>query len=113
VGLPDYQSLMLPLLEFAGQNTEFTIPVAIKELAKFFNLTDRQMAIPLPSGGRTVFYDRVHWAIKYLKHAGLIQRIARGRYKITASGIKVLSKKPTKIDNNFLARYPSFLQYRR
>ena len=113
MGIPDYQSIILPLLNLANNHTEVAVPNAVKELSISFNLSESEKAALLPSGHRTIFSDRVHWASMYLKHAGLLQRTKRGYYKITPLGRTVLKEKPTRIDKRYLSRFPSFLKFAR
>ena len=40
----------------------------------------------LPKGRQTVFTNRVSWAVVYLGRAGLLERVRRGVYRLTADG---------------------------
>ena len=62
----------------------------------------------LASGKQTVFDNRIGWCRTYLKKAGLLESIARGKYVLTADGKRVLSENPAKIDNLYLQRFDSF-----
>lgn len=66
----------------------------------------------LPSGVRTVFYDRVGWAKTYLKQAGLLDYPKRGYFRTTEEGRKVLTENPDHIDDKFLQRYPAFKEFK-
>ena len=57
---------------------------------------------------KTVFYDRVHWALSYLKNAGLVEGTRRGYFKITRRGSEVLSKNPETITVKFLKQFQEF-----
>ncbi|MCD8146459.1 MAG: restriction endonuclease [Clostridiales bacterium] len=65
----------------------------------------------LPSGGQTVFSNRVNWAGIYLNKAGLISRVARGKYVITPEGKKLQESPSITINTNYLLRYPSFAAF--
>ncbi len=67
----------------------------------------------LPSGRIQLFNNRVHWAVTYLKNAGLAANPTRGIWRITDEGARVLREKPSRIDNRFLVRYPAFVEWRR
>ena len=70
--IPDYQAIMLPLLQFAGDKQEHSLSNAATALARKFNLSEDEKNELLPSGGEGRFYNRVGWARTYLKKAGLL-----------------------------------------
>jgi restriction system protein len=109
--IPDYQSLMLPVLTIAA-NGETKIGDAVKRLADGLNLTDVERAELLPSGKQTVFSNRVHWAKTYLGKASLVEITRRGFFRITPRGTEVLESNPSSIDVNFLNRFPEFREFR-
>lgn len=110
--IPDYQTLMLPLLETTQDGAEHTMRETVDNLAGKLKLTQEEQTELLPSGQQAVFANRVAWARFYLKKAGLLESPRRGSLKITARGIVVLSKRPETIDNKFLYRYPEFKAFR-
>lgn len=109
--IPDFQTLMLPLLKLAT-NGETRIGEAIDRLSKEFGLSDEELAALLPSGRQTTFANRTHWAKSYLAKAGLIQATGRGRFTITEQGRQVLASNPPKINIRFLEQFPSFQGFR-
>ncbi|WP_367186592.1 winged helix-turn-helix domain-containing protein, partial [Thermosynechococcus sp. Uc] len=48
--IPDFQSIMLPLLEFASDGQEHSLRETIEALADKFNLTEEERSKLLPSG---------------------------------------------------------------
>ena len=84
--IPDYQTIMLPLLRLAEEGTEHPFREAVERLADEFTLTDAERTELLPSGTAHVFASRVGWARTYLKQAGLLSAPKRGVFKITAEG---------------------------
>ena len=60
--IPDFQTLMLPVLKFAAQNGDHTLRQATDYLAQQFSLTPDELAQRLPSGRQPTFYNRVSWA---------------------------------------------------
>jgi restriction system protein len=70
MAIPDYQSLMLPLLRLASDRKEHQLRAAIETLADEFALTHEERNELLPSGGQAIFANRVGWARTYLKQAG-------------------------------------------
>jgi restriction system protein len=113
VAIPDYQSLMLPVLKYLGDKHEHSIGEINEALANQLKLTPAQVEELLPSGRQRVFYSRIHWARTYLKNAGLLESIGRGRIRITQRGLDVLKDRPSRIDDKFLDRFPEFQEFQR
>lgn len=112
MAIPDYQTLMLPLLKFTSDGALHTTPEAVDVLASEFSLTPEDLAQMLPSGNMTTFKNRVGWARSYMKQAGLIDSPVRGKFKVTPEGLSLLAERPEHIDNKLLERYDSFLEFR-
>jgi restriction system protein len=110
--IPDYQKLMLPLLEFISDKEEHSLRDSIDALAKTFKLSDEARGQLLPSGQQPIFDNRVGWARTYLKKAGLVQTTKRGFFQITDRGIAVLEKKPPAIDGKFLEQFQEFRDFK-
>jgi restriction system protein len=108
--IPDYQSLMLPLLASLGDGRERSIQDVTESLSRTLGLTDQERAEMLPSG-QPVFRNRLHWSKLYLKNAGLLTSPRRAWVKITDSGSKVLAEKPSRIDVAFLKQLPPFVAF--
>ena len=110
MAIPDYESIMLPLLELASaaNNDGVKVADAIDELAIKFKLNDKERTELLPSGGTFKFSSRVSWARTYLQKAGLLEAPKRGYTRITPRGASVLKQKPEKVDTKFLAQFPEF-----
>lgn len=109
--LPDYESIMLPLLKYSSDGIEHTSREAVDSLSKVFNLTNEEMTRMYSTKKVIIFYDRVHWALSYLKHAGLLISVRRGIFRITEKGIEILKQNPNKIDDKFLRQFPEFVQF--
>lgn len=112
MSIPDYQSIMLPLLEFARDEREHTVREAIEFLAAQFGLTEQERKMLLPSGQQAIFDNRVGWARTYLKKAGLLESPRRGYFRITSRGLEILRAKPMRIDVPFLEQFPEFVEFR-
>lgn len=110
--IPDFQTIMLPLLKYASDNQIHHIHDAVEYLAKVFVLSDEELSELLPSGQQPVFYNRVGWARTYLKKAKLLIDPKRGYFIITDRGLDVLGEKPDRIDMKFLSRFPEYKQFR-
>lgn len=109
--LPDYQTLMLPVLSTASRG-EVRIGEVVDQLAEQLNLTPDERTALLPSGRQTIFSNRVHWAKTYLGKAGLIEATRRGHFKITARGEQVIAAHPERVDNAFLGQFDAFKQFK-
>ena len=112
MAIPDYQSVMLPLLKFAGDQEEHSLRQAIDTLAQEFGLTEEERKELLPSGLQEVFNNRVGWARTYMKKAGLLDTTRRGYFRITERGLAVLRQNPSQIDVHFLEKFPEFKEFR-
>lgn len=110
--VPDFQTLMLPLLRFSADKAEHSLREAIDALAVEFGLSEDERKILLPSGQQPVFENRVRWARTYLGKAGLLEAPRRGRFKISSAGLDVLARKPNKIGITFLDQFPLFREFR-
>jgi restriction system protein len=112
MAVPDYQSVMLPLLQFAARKgTETSTSEAVEALAKELGLTEDDLKEMLPSGIQSTFVNRVGWASTYMKKAGLLEATRRGFYKITDRGRDLLRKQPKTINVKLLKQYPEFLEF--
>jgi restriction system protein len=110
--IPDYQSVMLPLLRFAGDGTEHKFRDAVEALALEYQLTPDERSELLPSGTAPLFDNRVGWARTYLKQAGLLESPKRGVLRITERGKATLSESPQRIDVKFLDQFSEFREFR-
>lgn len=111
MAIPDYQSIMLPLLEQISDNKEWVFRNVVEELAKKYSLTEEERKELLPSGQQPIFDNRVGWARTYMKKAGLIDAPKRGLLKISPKGLEILQKKPERINVKYLQQFPEFLEF--
>lgn len=108
--IPGYQTLMLPLLEFA-RDGEVALQEAVQRLVERFQLTPEEASQRLPSG-QTVIYNRTGWAKTELLKAGLIEQPRRGLFRITDRGRALLANPPAAISRAYLVEnYPEFRAY--
>ncbi len=95
--VPDFQSIMLPLLKLTGDGEEHSTHEFLDKLAEHFSLTEEELKELLPSGKQTRFYNRVVWARVYLSKSGLLEMSRRSYYRITERGKQVLKSNPTQV----------------
>lgn len=110
--VPDFQSLMLPIVQLMGDGQEHSKSQYVDELAAQLGLSTNDQSQLLPSGTQTVFENRVAWAVTYLTKARLLKRTGRGRVRITDVGRQALDENPVRIDMHFLERYPEYRNFR-
>jgi len=111
MSVPDFQSLMLPVLVATAEGE---IPAAElrNRVSKSLKLTQEDLTEMLPSGRQTTFVNRTAWANVFLQRAGLIEKTSRGIYRATPTGLQVLAEVPSKIDMKFLERFPTYVEWR-
>jgi len=109
--IPDFQTVMRPILERLSDGRTVATKDLIAAIADEFNLSEDERAQTLASGQRTI-YNRVHWAFTHLSQAGLLERPVRAHLKITDAGRRVLVEHPTRVDMTVLRTFPSYLEFR-
>lgn len=112
MSIPDYQTLMLPVLQFAQDGAEHSTRDAVEALSAKFKLTDDEKSQLLPSGQQPKFANRVNWSISYLKKACLLESTRRAHFRITERGRGVLLERPVRVDVNYLERFTEFIEFR-
>lgn len=111
MAIPDYQTVMLPLLRFLKDGKEHNLAEVVDSLADEFDLSPEERQQLLASGQQTVIRNRAGWARTYLKKAGLIASARRGYFCITERGQSVLASKPQRIDVKYLEQFPEFVAF--
>ncbi|KPV49880.1 restriction endonuclease [Kouleothrix aurantiaca] len=111
--VPDFQTLMLPLLQLAADGQEHKLSDAIEALAQQYKLSDADRRELLPSGRQSKFVNRVGWSATYLRKTKLLEGTGKGRFRITERGQKELRLNPTRIDLRYLDKYPELATFRR
>jgi restriction system protein len=109
--IPDYQSIMLPLLKLISDKKEYSFRFIVDKLAEQMNVSDEERKELLPSGQQEIFSNRVGWARTYLKKAGLLESPKRAAIQITERGLEVLSKNPSEINVKYLKQFPEFIEF--
>jgi len=111
MAIPDFQSIMRPLIEALTDGNEHTMRVLTELLNDNFGLSDQERSELLPSGQQSIFSNRVAWAKSHLKYAGLLENPTRGRVRISELGRKVIAENPQVINVKFLKRFPSYCEF--
>lgn len=104
--LPKFDDLMLPMLKiFSDEKVHTRQEIKGKIMSNF---TDEELSYLIPSGKRGIISDRTSWALQYLKFANAVETTARGEYKITPNGRKLLNSNKDKITVKDLKQFPEF-----
>ncbi len=111
--IPDFQSIMLPLLKILADGKVYKYREIIEALVREFQVTEAERKEMLPSGQQEIFANRVGWAKTYLKKAGLIESPQRATFVISEKGKEILSQNPARIDTKFLRQFPEFQEFNR
>ena len=112
MAIPDYQSLMLPVLQTLADGREVSVAEMRERVAARLRLSKEDLAEKPPSGRQSTFINRTSWAVAYLAMAGLVDKIQRGVYRVTEDGEGSLASSPNRIDNKLLNSYPAFVMRR-
>lgn len=110
--IPDYQTIMLPLLKICADGKEHTLKEAREILVNTFQLTDEERNKLLPKGGKSMFSNRVGWAKVYLSKAGLLESTKLATFRITHVGMATLKENLECINIDYLMRFPSFVAFK-
>ncbi len=110
--IPDFQSLMRPVLMSLADGVTRRSRDVKDAMAEEFALSDEERAQMLPSGRQRTMDNRVGWALTYLRQAGLVDQPSRGRVVINEVGRQALTAYPNRIDMKALEAYPAYLEFR-
>ena len=108
--IPDYQSLMRPVLEAVAAGPR-KIGDVVEQISNDLGLTSEEREQLLPSGKQTVIANRVHWARSYLKQAGAVSNPKRGWYELTDRGAKILNDPSIVLNNAYLQNFQEFQEF--
>lgn len=110
MAIPDYQSLMLPVLQVAAEG-ETRVPFAATKIADALGLSEDEREEMLPSGKQRLLHNRIHWAKFYMTKAGLIDSPKRGIFVASPAGKALLETQPKEINVGTLKSYPAFVEF--
>lgn len=110
--IPDFQSVMRPLLDYLSDGLTRDRVETIDHLAKHFRLTDAELSELLPSGKQPVFDNRVAWAKSHLKGAGLLESPARGQHRLSHAGAEFLKTHQGPVNMGVLSQFPQYNAFR-
>ena len=108
--IPDYESIMLPLLQFISDGKTYGKQDVVAAMARHYKLTDDELS-ELVKSGTPLFGGRVHWAIQYMLNAKLVERPARAQVRITPRGLELVKDNPEELNTKILRKYPEFVAW--
>jgi len=106
--IPDFQTIMLPLLQSLDDGKVQASVELRQSMISHFNISEEDQKLKTPTGKQSLLYNRIAWAVAYLKMGGLIFTPERGKYQITKEGSEVLENPPDRISIQFLKTLPNF-----
>ena len=112
MAIPDFQTLLLPVLREFTDGQERSAPQVRELMARHFGVSPNELSELLPSGRQTRFANRVAWALAYLRQAKIVESPRRGAYRITGRGREVLSQGLERIDLKYLMQFPEVVAFR-
>ena len=111
MAIPDFQTLMLPLLRLCSDGNTHSLAESVETLGNEFNVSPEERQILLKSG-QTRLYNRVAWTSTYLRKAGLLDATGAGKFRISDLGRKLLASAPPSLDVAYLAKeFPAVAQF--
>ena len=108
MAIPQFQQIMLPILNLASDGQIHQISTTVEILADHFSLTKDEKRELVPSGLQKRFYNRVTWARTHLEKSGLLENPDRGRFKITKEGHQILKNNPSEISTTMLKEFEAY-----
>jgi restriction system protein len=112
VPVPDFQTLMRPVLELHADGGDHESGAVVAAMAEYFELSEAERTEMLPSGGQKLFNNRIAWAVTHIAQAGLLERPRRGTTRITARGQKALAEHLNRVDMKVLAQFEEYREFR-
>src|SRR5437868_4422307 len=102
--IPDYQTIMLPLLQLLSDRQPHSKLELVNTLGIHFNLSENELNELLPNSkkGKKIFNNRIHWTQAHLKMAGLIEYVGKELVRITERGKQLLSENLTTLNIQYL-----------
>lgn len=110
--IPDFQTIMRPILSLLADGQTWRTRQVIGALADQFGLTEEERALLLPSGTQRTFDNRVSWALTHMSQAGLVERPKRAHVQISTAGREVLSRYSDRVDMHILNEFPAYIEFR-
>lgn len=112
MAVPDFQSMMLPVLKALADGKPRPIRDVSDSVAESMGISAEDRNELLPSGIQSKWSNRIAWVGTHFNFAGLITRPARAVIQITDRGQQVLKSNPKRVDLKVLQQFPEYLAAR-
>jgi hypothetical protein len=112
VPIPDFQTLMRPVLLMHQDGGERSTAELRDAIADEFEISEAERQEMIPSGRARLLNNRVGWALTHLSQAGALERTRRGHTRITSRGGDLLAEHADRVDMSVLERYPEYVAFR-
>lgn len=110
MSIPKYDEMYNSFLECIRDGNCYNFKDIKDYISSSNNISKEELRILTPSQTQTLFNCRVGWTKVYLIKAGLVERVSKGLYRITSTGLMALQDNSV-IDNEYLKRFPSFCKF--
>lgn len=101
--VPRFTEFYIPVLQVMSDIEPIEINTLIDKVADHINLSDEDKQVLTESGTQYRYRSNINWAVTDLSQGNFIERVKRGNYVITLSGLELLEENFEKIDRDFLA----------
>ena len=108
MSVPKYNEFFQPIMEYMKDENIHNIKELRDFCCKYYNLTEQDLKLTVPSKKQSLFYNRVFWAKTYLVKAGLIESVSRAQYCLTDRGKEAITNGVENITLSYLKKYESF-----
>lgn len=108
MSVPKYNEFFQPIMEYMEDENIHNIKELRDFCCKYYNLTEQDLKLTVPSKKQSLFYNRVFWAKTYLVKAGLIESVSRAQYCLTDRGKEAITNGVENITLSYLKKYESF-----
>ncbi len=112
MAVPDFQTIMLPFLEFLRDGNLHSYSDIADAIAKYYQLSDDDLSEMIPSKRQTKLMNRIYWASTYFRKSLVIEQPSRGVLRITDRGRELLNKNLSRIDMKTLEIFPEYIEFR-
>ena len=92
--IPDYPTLLLPVLRVAASGVDTSVQEIRTHIESQFGLTPDELAVKQRNGS-TVFVNYIALALAQLNIAKVITLTSKGVYRITERGVAILKGNPS------------------
>ncbi|HEX2865128.1 MAG TPA: restriction endonuclease [Deinococcales bacterium] len=110
--VPDFQTIMRPLLEILAEQSPLDKLSVQAGVADRLGVTAEQQHELIPSGITSRFASNCGWAASHLVQAGALTRPGRGELAITERGLELLQASAGPVTMKRLMTYPEYRVFR-